>query len=98
MHPTQEWKYIRSFEPKLVFSLPVDIERSPAGQALTSDDLVARAPEELYDLENDPDEFNNLAFDLRYKEVRDDLESRLHRWMVETEDPILKGPIGDAEH
>ncbi len=95
---TQKWKYIKSFEPRLVISLPADIERSPAGQALTPDDLTPRAPEELYDLENDPNEFNNLAFDLRYKEVRDDLESRLHRWMVETEDPILKGPIPDADH
>ena len=41
---------------------------------------------------------NNLAFDMRYKHIRDDLESRLHRWMVETNDPILHGSIPDAEH
>jgi N-sulfoglucosamine sulfohydrolase len=95
---TEKWKYIRSFEPKLVIPLPADIVQSPAGKALTSEDLVPRAPEELYDLENDPYEFNNLAFDIRYKDIRDDLESRLHRWMIETQDPILHGFIPDAEH
>ncbi|MEK7396161.1 MAG: sulfatase [Candidatus Poribacteria bacterium] len=95
---TERWKYIRSFEPKMNIPLPLDIERSPAGQALTSEDLVPRAPEELYDLQNDPNEFNNLAYNMRYKHIRDDLESRLHRWMVETNDPILHGSIPDAEH
>ena len=45
---------------------------------------------ELYDLEEDPHEFNNLAEDPDYWEIRTDLEKRLDAWRHETRDPMLK--------
>lgn len=48
---------------------------------------------ELYDLENDPQEFNNLAKEENLQSVKNDLSAKLKEWMVATDDPILKGPI-----
>jgi arylsulfatase A-like enzyme len=45
-----------------------------------------RAPEELYDLESDPFETNNLAADPAHEETLMALRERLERWMSETGD------------
>lgn len=37
---------------------------------------------ELFDLENDPDEFNNLAGIKEYKEIEDELKKELQKWMI----------------
>ncbi len=44
---------------------------------------------ELYDLQNDPDEFVNLADNPDYATVRKRLERELHVWRVSTRDPLL---------
>jgi len=38
---------------------------------------------ELYDLVNDPSEYTNLAYNPAYREIREDLESQLHKLEVE---------------
>ena len=42
--------------------------------------------EELYDLENDPEEVNNLAGDPAFSGVKDELREKLFAWMIETRD------------
>jgi uncharacterized sulfatase len=42
--------------------------------------------EELYDLENDPEEINNLADDPAFSGVKDELRQKLFAWMIETRD------------
>lgn len=44
---------------------------------------------ELYDLQADPYEFNNLAGRPELKAVQERLLKELHRWRVETQDPLL---------
>ena len=44
---------------------------------------------ELYDLQEDPNEWNNLEGDSRYDAVKDDLLKRLHLWRKSTNDPYL---------
>lgn len=44
--------------------------------------------DELYDLEEDPDELMNLVDDERYQEVKTDLRERLYGWMDRTGDGI----------
>jgi hypothetical protein len=48
---------------------------------------------ELYDLEADPLERENLAGRKEVADVERELVERLARFQKETDDPILKGPI-----
>ena len=54
--------------------------------------------EELFDLENDPNETRNLAEDSEFQSIKSDLSDQVDRWMAETRDPILKGEIPDRLH
>jgi len=57
--------------------------------------MVGRRPsEELYDLENDPWEVNNLAVDAKYTGIKMRLEKTLDNWMIETRDTgLLPEPL-----
>lgn len=47
-------------------------------------------PDELFDLQNDPEELRNLYTDEKHREVRDDLQRRLTTWMTEINDPLTR--------
>lgn len=51
--------------------------------------------DELYDLENDPDEKKNLYDDPKQAEIRDQLQKRLTEWQQSIKDPILGKQIPD---
>ena len=46
----------------------------------------------LFDRRDDPFEMKNLAGDPAYRQIQDDCEARLQRWMEETGDPFDTGP------
>lgn len=50
---------------------------------------------ELYDLENDPIEFNNLADDPAYQVVLEELKATLAAWRRDTDDPFLQQAVID---
>jgi hypothetical protein len=51
---------------------------------------LKRAPEyELYDLANDPNEFNDLAENESFRDIKEHLIAALHDWQVRTKDPLL---------
>lgn len=53
-----------------------------------------RPTEELYDLEDDPQELNNLASNPRYKKQLSKMRKALYKWMDETNDPgLIPEPI-----
>jgi hypothetical protein len=53
-----------------------------------------RPPEELYDLENDPYEINNLANGPKYKPELEKMRYVLYKWMTEINDPgLIPEPI-----
>lgn len=45
-----------------------------------------KPPEELYDLENDPDQIQNLASDPKHQETLERMRAELRRWMIEIND------------
>lgn len=48
---------------------------------------------ELFDLEKDPHDWNNVAEDPALADVREDLLASLEKWMQDTNDPLLDGEI-----
>ena len=50
---------------------------------------LQRPAEELYDLDADPDEINNLAEDPSHKETLTQLRTKLEKWQSKTGDPFL---------
>ena len=52
---------------------------------------MEKPPEfELYDLNNDPHEFTNLADNSAHQKTLTNLKTTLHKWRTETKDPFLK--------
>ncbi len=51
--------------------------------------------EELYDLQNDPQELSNLAADKNFSSIKKKLKKDLHNWMIETKD---LGLLPEAEY
>jgi arylsulfatase A-like enzyme len=91
---TERFKYIRSFWSLPRVYLPNDVAHSPAGDAVRRDfDRPSRPYEEFYDLTRDPQEQTNLADDPDYADAAADLRERLHEWLIETDDPLLDGPV-----
>ncbi|MEM9255587.1 MAG: sulfatase [Pseudomonadota bacterium] len=52
--------------------------------------LRYRVPEELYDVQSDPDCLHNLIDDPNYRAHLDRLRARLADWMARTSDPLLR--------
>ncbi|MDQ3411495.1 MAG: sulfatase, partial [Chloroflexota bacterium] len=91
---TNRYSYIRNFETTFLVEVPGDIQ---AG-AIFRDDPSAytgatHPPVELYDLAQDPHQRTNRAGDPALAASERDLARRLWRWMEETADPLLAGPV-----
>jgi N-sulfoglucosamine sulfohydrolase len=70
------WQYVRASGAKMMG------QRSVAA-------YLHRPKEELYDLERDPNELNNLAGDAAHAQKLADLRQRLRAWQQQTADPWL---------
>lgn len=96
---TQRYKYIRRFDTE--FSGPVlpNTDDGPAKRFLLEHGLNDRDPptEALYDLYHDPNERENLIDDPTHADVYADLSGRLEEWMLETDDPLLEGPVSKPD-
>ena len=94
---TRRWKYIRRFDDRRT-PVVVNTDDGPAKNAWLAAGWAERAvpPEELYDLVLDPAEGENLIDRDEHAAVARDLRARLLRWMAETGDPLLDGPVRPA--
>jgi arylsulfatase A-like enzyme len=91
---TERWKYIRRYGDKTTPVLPNCDDSSSKTLWLNAGwGRHQLATESLYDLLFDPTEHNNLAHDPTYEEALKQMRGRLDRWMVATNDPLLRGPV-----
>ena len=91
---TRRYKYIRRFEERAGPVLP-NCDDSPSKDVWMENGWRERRPalEQLYDLVFDPNETHNLADDPALSTVLCDMRERLNRWMQESDDPLLHGPV-----
>lgn len=91
---TDRYKLIWNFESAFAVEVPADVQQGAifrsSPRAYSGDRTQAL---ELYDLHEDPLEGNNLAAEPDCKDRVDELAGRLLRWMEDTDDPLLAGPI-----
>jgi len=91
---TRRHKFIRNFETAFLVEVPGDIQAGPIFRADPTRYSTDRpSPVELYDLEADPLEQRNLAGTKEVAEIEEHLSGELWRWMRETADPLLNGPV-----
>ncbi len=95
---TRRFKLIRNLAHELEFPFAADLKKSSAWQSVirrgeqhygkrTIEALLHRPEWELYDLDNDPYEVNNLAGDSRYRSDFDVLKKKLDDFRRRTDDP-----------
>ncbi len=91
---TDRCKYIRRFDDYAYPVLP-NCDDSPSKDAYLARGWAQRpvAREALHDLFFNPGEGRNLVDHPEYAGILADLRSRLLRWMEETADPLLSGPV-----
>lgn len=91
---TAEWAFIRNFEVCYEVEVPGDVQEGALFRANPSRyHNQPHPPRELYDLRADPWQLTNVAEQSRYRQIRQQLEERLLRWMRVTGDPLLLGPV-----
>ncbi|MCU4753267.1 sulfatase [Halobacteria archaeon AArc-curdl1] len=96
---TEQYKYIRNFWHLPKVYLTKDCYASEAGREVRETyGAPTRAYEELYDLHEDPQEADNVAFEPRYRDHRERLASDLEAWMQATDDPLLEGPVPPGDY
>jgi arylsulfatase A-like enzyme len=95
---SNRWKYIRRFDGR---SSPVMPNCDDSLSKLLWMDHGWRSKpvdeEQLYDLMFDPNEAHNLAGEPQYAEIKQMMRARLEKWMAETNDPLLRGPLEWSE-
>jgi N-sulfoglucosamine sulfohydrolase len=91
---TTTHKYIRNFETAFAVEVPGDVQQGAIFRSDTTRYSRDRpSVVELYDLVADPLEQRNLAGDPGVASVERRLKDQLWRWMRETQDPLLNGPV-----
>lgn len=90
---TKLYSYVRNFEDGPKVYMPLDAHLSPSGKSMRDQLYVPNESEELYDLTKDPQESTNLINDDEYKKIAIELRGKVKKWMKETNDPLLKGPV-----
>jgi arylsulfatase A-like enzyme len=86
---TKEYSYIENYAPRHLVDLPLDIQDSPSGKAVSVSAAGPRPARELYNLLDDPSELNNLLLGDerdRLEGIADELALRLHQWRERTGD------------
>ena len=86
LYSSLSWEGIRN-------ATPAPADRSDTPEVMLGrrrlQNYVFRGPEELFDLENDPEELENLAGKLEFEHVVREMRAKLEDWQYQTDDPWL---------
>lgn len=95
---THRYKYVRRFDPEHPSVVLPNVDESPSKDVLLEHGWTERRipSEQLYDLIFDPNEAANLAGEPAFEDVRAAMSTKLHDWMVSTDDPLLHGIVEPA--
>ncbi|MEA4983041.1 MAG: sulfatase, partial [Paludibacter sp.] len=95
---TKRYRYIRNLTPKATFKNVATGKKDPTWQswlqlaptdkfaAQRVHDYQIRPAEELYDLQNDPYEFNNQIDNPEYAAIKKELSAAMDKWMLQQGD------------
>ena len=96
---TKRYKYIRNLFPELEFPFASDLWASATWQSVKSgggklgkrpiEAYLHREGEELYDIQNDPDEVANLAGLAAHQKTLVAMRAEVHAWRKRTRDPWM---------
>jgi len=92
---THRYKYIRRFDDEHPTPVLANTDDGPSKDLLLANGWAEREipQEQLYDLLFDPNEAHNLSEDPQHAAILEEMRGRLKKWMYETKDPILDGPV-----
>ncbi|KAJ5097377.1 hypothetical protein N7456_008098 [Penicillium angulare] len=98
---TTRFKYHRNIAWKLDFPFGTDLYGSLSWEGIRNMDgpviignrplekYLYRGPEELFDMDNDPEELHNLVSDKNFENILLDCREKVERWQYLTNDPWL---------
>jgi arylsulfatase A-like enzyme len=92
---TNRYNFVKIFDENANVAMP-NIDQGLSKSCLIAHGLsnnTSRERVQLYDLVFDPQERHNLAGDPAYRQARLEMDARLKRWMVLTDDPALRGRV-----
>jgi arylsulfatase A-like enzyme len=91
---TRRYKLIRRYAPERE-PRPANVDDSPAKAVMDEAGYfeLAKPREQLIDFLIDPTERMNFSGEPAYAGVYRELAGRLDRWMTESDDPLLRGPV-----
>ena len=105
---SKKYLYVRNAFPELTASPPADAVRSITYQEMIRlknegklteeqmDSFIApRSAEELFDVEKDPYQMNNVADDPAYAEALAEMRNALDKWIIDTDDKMPENPTPD---
>ena len=91
---TKRWKYIRRYDDAKQWALP-NCDDSISKSYMMDNGWVDQPveSERLYDVVFDPSEAHNLAENLTYSDVLNEMRERLDQWRIDTNDPVSETDI-----
>jgi arylsulfatase A-like enzyme len=91
---TKRYKLVRYFQAGRCVKYPIDVDPARFAQH-TERAATTGGPRpyvQLFDVQNDPDQLNDIAGEKENAVIIKSLSKKLYDWMVSVGDPLLKGP------
>ena len=89
----KNYKLIINFDSDKIIRVPGDVMMCPTYKTMLKQMINVRDRYELYHIKTDKFERKNLAQNMKYKKIRQNLLKKIAKWMKSTKDPLLNNNI-----